>query len=167
MKKLLTATALMFVMALPMAASAAEKIAVVDMAKVMHEIPQRAAISQALNKEFADRIEELKGLEDQMNKLMEDQKRNAQLMSDEQKRESQRKLESLDANYQLKLKAFKQDSKARQAEEQNKLLVKIQDSITKIAKDNGFDMVLTGQAALYAKPDTDISDKVIKSLSGK
>lgn len=165
MKKLLTAAVLTLAMALPFAASAAEKIAVVDMGKVMQKIPQRAEISKKLNSEFSDRIAELKQLEEQLQKLQEDGQRNSELMTDEQKRKSQRKAESLEAQYKLKVKAFRQDSQQRQQEEERKLLSTIQKTVSDIAKKDGFDMVLTGQAALYAEPSSDISDKVISSLS--
>ena len=50
-------------------------------------------------------------------------------------------------------------------EEQGKLIVLLQDAIEAVSKREKYDLVVTKQAVLFAKPGLDISDKVIQELS--
>ncbi|QDF68594.1 OmpH family outer membrane protein [Shewanella sp. SNU WT4] len=151
-------------LAAPLAAHA-EKIAVVDMQTVFEQLPQREQISQSLKSEFGDRMASVQKMQEELRGMMEKQQRDAALMSDSQKTEMVRKMESLQSELQLKGKALDEDLRRRQGEEQNKLLVKVQKVITDIANKNDYDLVLQRGAVIYAKPDADISSKVIEALS--
>ncbi|QVK24896.1 OmpH family outer membrane protein [Shewanella dokdonensis] len=148
----------------PMAAYA-EKLAVVDMGAVFEQIPQREQVTKQLKSEFGDRMAEVQKLQDELKGLLEKQQRDAQLMTDAQKTDLVRKMESLKADYQLKGKALDEDLRRRQGEEQNKLLVKVQKAINDIAKKENYDMVLQRGAVIYVKPEQDISSKVVDALS--
>ncbi|GAB1061306.1 MAG: OmpH family outer membrane protein [Shewanella algae] len=148
----------------PLAAQA-EKLAVVDMGAVFEQLPQREQISNALKTEFGDRMAEVQKLQEDLRGLLEKQQRDAALMSETQKTELVRKMESLKADYQLKGKALDEDLRRRQGEEQNKLLVKVQKAINTIAEKEKYDMVLQRGAVVYVKPAADISSKVVEALS--
>ncbi|QUN07632.1 OmpH family outer membrane protein [Shewanella yunxiaonensis] len=148
----------------PMAAYA-EKLAVVDMGAVFEQMPQREQVTKQLKSEFGDRMAEVQKLQDELKGLLEKQQRDAQLMTDAQKTDLVRKMESLKADYQLKGKALDEDLRRRQGEEQNKLLVKVQKVINEIAKKENYDMVLQRGAVIYVKPEQDISSKVVDALS--
>ncbi|MCL1143343.1 OmpH family outer membrane protein [Shewanella gaetbuli] len=151
-------------LAAPMMAQA-EKIAVVDMGGVFEQLPQREQTSQALKAEFGDRVAEVQKMQDEMRGLVEKQQRDGALMSDAQKTELVRKMESLKSDFQLKGKALDEDMRRRQGEEQNKLLVQVQKAINAIAEKEGYDMVLQSGAVIYVKPQADISAKVVEALS--
>lgn len=147
----------------PLAANA-EKIAVVDMGAVFEQLPQREAIGKALEKEFGDREAEVKKLQGELRSLMEKNQRDAALMSETQKTEALRKMEALQADLQLKGKALQEDVRRRQAEEQNKILVKVQQVIKDIAEKEKIDVVMQSGAVVFAKPQLDISSKVVEAL---
>nr|WP_035482460.1 OmpH family outer membrane protein [Gallaecimonas xiamenensis] len=149
-------------MALPAAADA--RIAVVDMAKIFQNLPQREQVAQKLEKEFADRIEAVRKLEEQMQGIQDQARRDASIMTDSQKTDLSRKMESLQADYQLKRKALDEDMRGRQAEERNKLLTTIQNAVDSVAKGK-YDVVLQRAAVAYISNDVDISDKVIAQVS--
>ncbi|TVL46739.1 molecular chaperone [Shewanella algae] len=154
----------LMLMGAPLAAQA-EKLAVVDMGAVFEQLPQREQISNALKTEFGDRMAEVQKLQEDLRGLLEKQQRDAALMSEAQKTELVRKMESLKADYQLKGKALDEDLRRRQGEEQNKLLVKVQKAINTIAEKEKYDMVLQRGAVVYVKPAADISSKVVEVLS--
>ncbi|WP_345872883.1 OmpH family outer membrane protein [Shewanella algae] len=155
---------MLMLMGAPLAAQA-EKLAVVDMGAVFEQLPQREQISNALKTEFGDRMAEVQKLQEDLRGLLEKQQRDAALMSEAQKTELVRKMESLKADYQLKGKALDEDLRRRQGEEQNKLLVKVQKAINTIAEKEKYDMVLQRGAVVYVKPAADISSKVVEALS--
>ncbi|WP_432280111.1 OmpH family outer membrane protein [Shewanella aestuarii] len=151
-------------LAVPMMAQA-EKIAVVDMGEVFEQLPQREQISQSLKTEFGDRVAEVQKMQDEMRSLVEKQQRDGALMSETQKTDMVRKMESLKAEFQLKGKALDEDMRRRQGEEQNKLLVQVQKIINDIAAKEKYDIVLQRGAVIFVKPEADISGKVVEALS--
>ncbi|MCW3174139.1 OmpH family outer membrane protein [Shewanella subflava] len=151
-------------LAAPMMAHA-EKIAVVDMGEVFEQLPQREQISKSLKAEFGDRVAEVQKMQEEMRSMVEKQQRDGALMSDTQKTDMVRKMESLKSEFQLKGKALDEDMRRRQGEEQNKLLVQVQKVINTIAEKEKYDMVLQRGAVIFVKPDADISGKVVEALS--
>ena len=143
----------------------AEKIAVVDMGEVFEQLPQREQISKALKAEFGDRVAEVQKMQEEMRSLVEKQQRDGALMSDTQKTELVRKMDSLKSEFQLKGKALDEDMRRRQGEEQNKLLVQVQKAINTIAGKENYDLVLQRGAVIFVKPEADISGKVVEALS--
>ncbi len=143
----------------------AEKIAVVDMAAVFEQLPQREAVAKTLKSEFSDREAELKKKQDELRTMLEKSQRDAAIMSNTQKTDLQRQMESIRADIQLKGKALQEDFRKRSAEEQNKLLVKVQNAINALAKKEQYDLVLPRNAVVYMKPASDISGKVVEALS--
>lgn len=155
---------LLILLGAPLMANA-EKIGVVDMSTVFEQLPQREQISQQLKNEFGDRMAKVQKMQQDLRGMLEKQQRDAALMSEKQKTDLVRKMEGLQAELQLKGKALDEDLRRRQSEEQNKLLVQVQKVITKIAKDENYDLVLQRGAVVYAAPSADLSDKVVEALS--
>ncbi|WP_170308362.1 OmpH family outer membrane protein [Parashewanella tropica] len=143
----------------------AEKIAIVDMGAVFEQLPQREQVLKALQSEFADREAALKKKQEELRSLAEKQQRDAAIMSKDQQTELQRKMESIRSELQLKGKALQEDFRRRSGEEQNKLLSKVQKAIDALAKKENYDVVLQRGAAIYVKPSSDISSKVVEAVS--
>lgn len=146
-------------------ATHAEEIAVVDMQAVFEQLPQREQVGKMLETEFGDRVASVKKMQEDLRGMLEKQQRDGALMSSTQKTEMGRNVESLKSELQLKGKALDEDMRRRQGEEQNKLLVKVQEVINKIATKESYDMVLQRGAVIYVKPTADISSKVVDALS--
>ena len=165
MKKLIAAAAVTFAMLTGVAQAAG--VAVVDLGRIVKNIPQSEATAKKLQAEFADRVEELKGLEKQITGKQESVRRDEALLTNEQKSKISLELQELDASLKLKAKALQQDGQRRQAEENKKIFVEIQRTIAEISQKEGYVAVLDRQSILYAKPEADISAKVIEKLSKK
>lgn len=169
MKTFLKAATLAVAMISVPLVSAAEtqKIGVVFPSKIMKESPQRARIIKKLEAEFKDRYASLQALEAEITKLDNTLTRDAELMSKEAVTAMQRDAEGKLAEYKLKRKAFEEDNRRRQGEEQQNALIVVRDVINDVAKAQGYDLILNGEQIVYAKPAFDISDVVIEEISKK
>ncbi|MBF38545.1 OmpH family outer membrane protein [Idiomarina sp. UBA4520] len=168
MKKLMKSTAAAVAISTSLfagAAQAQQKIGVVDMMNVFQQLPQREQISEKLQNEFQDRFEEMRQLEQKVQELRQKQERDASIMSEAEKTQLARELEQTISQAQLKSKALQEDTRARQNEERNKLLAKVQGVITDVAEEEGYDIVLESNAVAYMKADNDLSDEVVEKMS--
>lgn len=144
----------------------AQTIAVVDVQLIASKIPQTATMQQTLMQEFSAPNEEIKKLESDIKFNIEKFQRESMTMSDEQKAELQTKVQELQKTFQAKAQPLQQQIRQRQAEEQNKILALIQQSISTIAAAEKIDMVIEARSVVYLGSDTNnISEKVVEKLS--
>ncbi|WP_407644139.1 OmpH family outer membrane protein [Ferrimonas sediminicola] len=159
MKKLMT-LALMMVAVAPSAW--AQKIGVVDMRQVMSQLPQAEAMMQNLETEFAERVAAVRKLQEELKALAEKQQKDALLMTDAQKTELSRQMESLNADFNRKGRNLQEDMQKRQQEEQQKLLKQVQLAINGLAEKEQFDVILQRGAAVYVSDAADVTSKVVE-----
>ena len=168
MKKLMKITSISLVVLTAsltaQAAEAAQKIGYVNTAKVFQTVPQVQAVEQKLEKSSKDKRAELDKLKKQIDTKVEKLKRDAQLMSTNDVDNLRIDIQSMQAKLEVKGKSFQADINKMKQEEMQKINVKIQAAIDKVAKKDGYDIVLNGQALVYATPSADITDSVIKEL---
>ncbi len=146
-------------------AAAETKIAVVNVARILHEIPQSKAIESQLKAEFSGRISEMQRLESEGQSLAAKLKKDESFMSADERTKSQRRLAELQADFNLKGQALQEDQRRRFGEEQKKVFDKVQTAIDAIAKSQGYDLVLNGQAVVFGEGKLDITDQVIQQVS--
>lgn len=168
MKKLIKAAGLSLVVLstslVAHAAEAAQKVAYVNTAQIFQELPQREAVLKNLQDEFKDKSAELKEIENKIKSKMEQARRDGELLGDEGVRKLQIEIAGLEAEYKLKGQSLERDGQRREAQEKQKLFKVIQDAIAVVAEREGVDMVVDAQALQYAKPELDLSQKVIDEL---
>jgi outer membrane protein len=169
LKKLFKSIALATVASGALLSSAAmaadQKIAVVNFQEVMAKIPQTAAIMQQLEAEFKDERAVVAQLEKDIQYYQEKKKRDGALMNAKEKEELDKKVAELFGQYQEKGKALQQKAQGRQNEEQNKIIVLVRQAIDSIAAKDKFDLILQQQAVAFAKPDANITAKVVEQVS--
>ena len=141
------------------------KIGVVDVRAVITKTPQRESIAVALQNEFKDRGAEMKALEEEIKGMQEKGQTDAMTMSNEQKTQLVREIESKVADFQLKEKALQEDFKRRNEEEQRKLLILTKKAIDQVAINEKLDAVLQAESVAYINQALDISNKVITLMS--
>lgn len=169
MKKLVNTLILGTFLAAGSAASAGTptSVAVINLPQILSQIPQSAQVKKKLESEFSGRQAELKKLNDQYTALVEKLKKNGSYMKEQEQISTQRKVQELQSQLQIKGQALMEDQRRRVAEEEGKLMDKIQTAVEKVAKQRGFDLVINGVgAAVYANDSIDISKDVIQ-LVGK
>ncbi|GAA5136536.1 OmpH family outer membrane protein [Thalassotalea piscium] len=147
------------------AMAADQKIGVVNFQEVMGTIPQTAAIMQQLESEFKDERAVVAQLEKDIKYYQEKKQRDGALMSEKEKADLDKQIGDLFAQYQEKGKALQQKAGVRQNEEQSKLIALVRQAIDGIAAKDKFDLILQQQAVAFAKPDADITKKVVEQVS--
>lgn len=148
-----------------MQAMADTKIAVINVPRILQEIPQSKAMDAQLKSEFSARVSEMQRLESQGQQLADKLKKDGDFMSADERTKQQRKLAELQSDFNLKGQALQEDQRRRSSEEQKKIFDKIQTAIDGIAKSQGFDLVLNGQAVVFGSDKLDISSQVIQQVS--
>jgi len=164
--KIITFVALASSMSFAQAAET-QKIGVVFPSKIMSQSPQRARMIKKLESEFKDRYLALQKLGKSIKEIEEKIKRDGELLSAEERTDLQRQHQVKVSEYKLKGKAFEEDQRRRQGEEQQKTLGLVRDVINALAKKEGYDLILNGEQIVFTKPELDISDKVIQEISTK
>ena len=147
------------------AMAADQKIGVVNFQEVMSKIPQTAAVMKSLEAEFKDEKAVLAQLEQDIKYLQEKRKRDGSLMSAKDIEELEAKIGGLFQDYQLKGKAFQQTTGARKNEETNKIIALVRQAIDNIAAKGDYDLVLEQSAVVFSKPDSAITEEVVKQVS--
>jgi len=144
------------------AQAAEQKIAVVDLGKVMQQVLPAKSVEAKMKSEFDSRVREMQKLESEGQALAAKLKKDEAFMSAEERTKNQRKLAEMQSDFNLKGQALQEDQRRRFAEEQDKALSKIKNAVDSIAKSEGYDLVLNRQAVLFSAGQLDISDKVIQ-----
>ncbi|MGB0496267.1 MAG: OmpH family outer membrane protein [Kangiellaceae bacterium] len=141
------------------------KIGIVDFQKVFAGAPQRTIIVDKIKKQFEDKSNELKVLGEQIEKKQADAQKNAVTMTQEQKITTQRELQEMATKAQTMQKNLQEDFQRAQQAEGQKLQVKINQTIDKIAKAEKFDLILRSETVAFQTGTLDITNKVITVLS--
>ncbi len=152
---------LSFLLALP--ARADTRIGFVNTDRVFREAPIAQAAQKRLEKEFAPRDTELQKMARQIRDMQADLDRNGDTLSLADRNARERDLANLSAEYQRKLREFREDLNARRNEE----LIKVQDrarkAIQSYAESERYDLIV--EDAVYYNPKIDITDHIIHMLS--
>lgn len=146
-------------------AFAAQKIAIVDVQAIMQQLPQTSAMLETLKEEFKDDAAEIKKMEDDLKFFQEKQKRDGALMNDKQKEELNKQIVDVYKKYQEKGQDLQKKSQIRRNEETNKILALVKQAIDNIAAKDQYDVVLRAETVTFAKPEFDISAKVVEQVS--
>lgn len=168
-KKLLLASAFSFALATSSFAeeakapvnSVAGSVGVVNVQLIMNSLPQAKAHAEALQKEFGPRSDELKKIEEQGKKFQEALK----TQEGEKAIETQRKLQQLQSEFELKGRAFQEDVQKKEREIEMELQRIMQKAIDLVAKERGLQLVIRGEAIVFASDAVNISDEVIARAS--
>ena len=141
------------------------KIAFVDVQAVAAKIPQATALQETIKKEFAQRIETVGKLEKDIGFNIEKLRRDGPTMSEKQQEELKTTVNNQRQQYEQLARPLDEEIRNRQTEERNKVLALIKAAIDVVAEREKFDMVLNSGAAVYAKPEYDISEAVVAQVS--
>ena len=163
-KKVMT-TAVLGSALMSSAVFAQQKIAVVSVEGVFQKMPQVAAIQQAIAEEFKDRRQEIERLQGDIEYQINKRQREAATMSEAQIKELEETIIKMRQDYAAKAQPLQQEMQQRQNEERNKILGLINQAIQAEAAAGDFDLVLSGSAAVFAKPEVNLSNKVLERVS--
>lgn len=145
-------------------AGAAElKIGVVDPARLLSESPSADVIRQKLEEEFAPERRDLMAQQNEFKTLQEKFQRDAQVMSASERANMENRLRELGRDIQYRQQTLAEDIRRRQNEELGAMQRQLQQTITKFAEANGYDLVLTGGVA-FSSDAVDVTDEVLAQM---
>ena len=116
-----------------------------------------------LKKEFAPRDSELKKMGAKLKNLAGKFDKEQSVMTNADKQKAQREISSLEKEIQRKQRQAREDLTQRKNEELAAVVEKARAVIKKIAIEEKFDLIL--ENSVYASPNIDITQKVIKALN--
>jgi len=148
-------------------ASAQElRIGVVNPNRLLEEAPQSKVALERLEQEFSTRNDKLlkeqksiKGLEDKL-------RRDGAIMAESERRKLERDIVSRKRELRRGSDELREDRTFRSNEERGKLLRFVNDAITKIGKEEKFDLILY-EGIAYANPKVDLTKKILKRLQAE
>lgn len=140
------------------------KMGFVDVAAVAAAIPQSQQVQETIRTEFSAKIAEVNKLETDINFNIEKLRRDGPTMSEKQQQDLTETVNKQRQKYEELARPLDEQIRQRQTEERNRVLGLIKAAIDVIAEREKFDVVLNANSAVYAKPEYDISEKVIQQV---
>ncbi|WP_392558384.1 OmpH family outer membrane protein [Orbus mooreae] len=161
MKKIVSIISLSLALLFTGTALAETKIAVIDVMSILQQMPERDKVGKTLDSEFEARAKGLQQEEKKANEAAQKLQKDGMTLSESEKA----KLTKVIKAFQDKANTFSTDYRKRENEEANKLLVKIQDAVAKIAKEQKYDLILKAEAAFYVVDSVDITNQVLQQVN--
>ena len=139
------------------------KIGFVNTEKILREAAPAVKAQKKLEKEFAQRDQELQKMAQQLKDLQAALDKEGAVMSENDRRNKEQDLARLSRDFQRMQREYREDFNLRKNEELAAILDKGTKVIQAIAEAEKFDLIL--QEAVYKSPKVDITDKVLKALA--
>ncbi|WP_245622182.1 OmpH family outer membrane protein [Pseudidiomarina woesei] len=148
------------------AAEAQQKIGYVNMQQVLINLPQARNLEQQVQEEFKGRISEIEEIEGKMQALQDKAERDSKIMSQREMQDMGRELELLDATRQVKAKGLREDMQRRGNELRDQLMAEVMRNAQALASEQKYDVVLSSNSLVYANENFDLTDDVLKKMTG-
>jgi len=149
------------------AAGSQPVVAVVNVQQLFQQSPRIADLNKKLQDQFKPRQDKLilaqKNLQDELDGF----KKDSATMSQSQKDKMQKKIANDQSTLSRDANSFQQDLGKEQKRIMSGVLADLNNIISKIAKQNGYTLVLDSQAVVYAADSQDITKDVQKTFDNK
>ncbi len=146
------------------ARAADTKIGYVDMQKAIQETTTGKKAKKDLEKEFNAKKADLQKKEADLKKMNEDLEKKASALSDDARQKKQAELQQEMMKFQREVGESQVKIQKKEQDLTKPILDKLQGAIEKVAKAEGYTMVLekTEQSVLWAQKDNDLTDSIVK-----
>ena len=138
------------------------KIGFVSLDRILRDAAPAQRAQKKIEAEFSKRDQELQRSAEQLKQMQEALERNAVTMSDSERQRREREFAESTRDFQRKQREFREDLNQRRNEELASVLERANRAVRRIAEQEKYDIIF--QEAVYANPNIDITDKVIKAL---
>jgi outer membrane protein len=142
------------------------KIGFVNPSRVSSESPQAEAARRKLEEEFAPRDQELVEMQKELQEMEEKLNRDAAIMSEAERRKLEREVGERKREIRRAQEAFREDFNIRRNEELGNLQRRIVDTISEVAEERGFDLVVS-DGVIFASDRVDITNLIIERLKNQ
>jgi outer membrane protein len=139
------------------------KIGFVNVPKVLEKAPQAESAKKRLEKEFSPRDKSLVSQQKEIQTLEEKMTKDAAVMSESERRNLEKDVANKQREAKRAQQEFSEDFNLRRNEELGKLQRKIVEVIRALAKEDGYDLLLT-DGVIFAAEQLDVTAQVQKRL---
>jgi len=146
----------------PACAADGLKIGVIHIERILRDSPPARAALARIEQQFKPRDNEISVREQEVQAAAQQYEKDKAGLSAEARAARERDLDARAREVQRQRQQFAEDLRARQFEELEKLKERLDQTLTRRAKDEGYDLIL--QSALWVGKSVDITDDVIKAL---
>ena len=157
--------ALIFTVGTAVAFADGAKIGVVDLQKIMQTSTQMKTIQEKLEKEFKPRRDKLVAMEDGLKKDMEKFKRDSAIMSQNQRKDLEKKIVSTQQQFEREGQQYQQELSTAHNEAMEDFYNKIRGAIAKVAQSEKYDLVFQKDAAPFSVDKLDVTAKVMQEIN--
>jgi outer membrane protein len=140
----------------------APRIGVVDLQKVMQTSEEMKTIQAKLEQEFKPRRDKLMGMEADLKKDMDAFKRDSAVLSQAKRKELEQKIVNTQQQFERDGQQYQQELSAAHNQAMEQFYNKVRTAISKVAKEQKYDLVLQKDAAPFSMDKLDVTDKVIE-----
>lgn len=149
------------------AASAQEplNVAVLDVAAALFNSDRARALTEQLREETAEDEQKVRNLAEQATKLQEKLQQDGAVMSDSERRNTNGEIEEIGVQYQYLVQKIQGLVQERQQQFQNTYAPNLNQAVTAVVEEGGYDLVLRAEAALYFRSAYDITALVTEKLN--
>jgi len=159
----IAAATLVTFFALPVRSAAAEtRIAVVDVQHAVMATEDGIRAQATLKKVFDKRQADLDGKQNELARARDDIEKQSRVLSREALQKRMEDWQQRMVKLQTDFVENNKELQKRQAELTAPIIRKMMEAIARLAKKNGYEVVLDKQAAPYVRPDLDLTEQVIQ-----
>lgn len=141
-----------------------DKVAVINISKILQHFPKKDEIENRIVDEFKERAKMLQENEHYLSKRIEIFQRDHLKMKSHEKYKAEKDINMYREQFSKIAQNFEQDNHRRHSEERNKMLFLIQETIKKISKKYNYNVVLDYNIIAYIAKERDITMMVLKDI---
>ena len=142
------------------------KLGVVNPTRLLEEAPQAKLALKKLASEFATRDKKLLGEQKGIKKSEEKLARDGAIMSEGARRKLERDILGKKRDLRRAFDELREDRTIRSNEERGKLLRFVNDAITRVGKEEKYDLILY-EGIAFANPAIDLTGMILKRLQNE
>ncbi|MFT3769031.1 MAG: OmpH family outer membrane protein [Minicystis sp.] len=143
-------------------AAAETKIAVIDVQHAVMATEDGIRAQATLKKVFDKRQADLDAKQTELAKARDDIEKQSRVLSREALQKRMEDWQARMVKLQTDFVEYNKELQKRQAELTSPIIRKMMETIARLAKKNGYEVVLDKQAAPYVRPDLDLTEQVIQ-----
>jgi outer membrane protein len=142
------------------------KIGFVDTVKLMEAAPQAKSAQSKIESEFAPREKELVALQREIKQQEDKLSRDGAVMSESERSKLERDILAKRRDLKRTQDEFRDDLNIRRNEVLTKLQKDMYEAVVALAKEEKYDLIFS-QGVVYSSDKVDITESVLKKLTGK
>jgi outer membrane protein len=143
------------------------KIGIVDAPRLLEESPQGKAMMEGMRAEFAPRERTLQAQQQALKAKQDKLQKDGATMTEDQRQRGEKELRDGARDFERARGELQDDETARRNEQLSRLQRTLVEEVRAYAKAQNLDMVVSGDAVLYAAPSYDITPAVLTALQSK